>query len=72
MKRSDLKEDDYKIYLGIIGSYAVNYNENCYTQILFPMIILPCLYFQLVAQSKIKFDPYTKEPLKDDANWIPT
>ena len=40
------------------------------TVIAFPLITLPCFYTSKSALLNMKFDGYTKEPLKDDPTAI--
>jgi hypothetical protein len=68
--RDDFKDDEVKILTAVIALTSINYNTFLSTAILLPLITLPCFYFSESALQKMKFDGYTKEPLKDDPTAI--
>jgi hypothetical protein len=68
--RDDFKEEEPKILTIVIALTSINYDTFLSTAIALPLVTLPCFYFTVSALQNMKFDGYTKEPLRDDPTAI--
>ena len=70
MKNPDKKSEDVKIFVAIVYAHCLDYNTFMTTTIVNFCVALPLIYKVVIESVRNKYDPYTKEPLYDDTEFI--
>jgi len=70
LQNPDKKTDEVKVLLTIVVVHCVDYNTFRASLIFSCLLVLPIQWIILKEQVKIKYDPYTLEPLADNNEYF--